>query len=60
MRRDLGALLTSVLVYGVFYAAYFFRCLSSGEDIAPSDSLDFGLAAFLSRQTLWSDWMYSG
>ena len=60
MRRDLRALLSSAAVYAVFYAAYFFRSLISGDYIAPSDSLDFGLAAFLSQQTLWTDWLYSG
>ena len=50
----------AVLLFAAFYAAVFYQSLTSGLYIAPSDSLDFGLAAFLSPQTLWTDGMYSG
>ena len=46
--------------YSLFYGAFFLRSLLSGNYIAPSDSLDFGVAAYLSRPALWTDAMYSG
>ena len=46
--------------FTIFYLAFFANSLASGNYIAPSDSLDFGLSAFLSDQTIWTDGMYSG
>ena len=58
--RDVRAMAIAVMGYTAFYAAFFLRSLLSGNYIAPSDSLDFGVAAFLSSPTLWTDGMYSG
>ena len=46
--------------FTIFYLAFFANSLASGNYIAPSDSLDFGLSAYLSDQTIWTDGMYSG
>lgn len=43
-----------------FYLAFFAKSLATGDFIAPSDSLDLGLAAFLSKQSIWTDGMFSG
>jgi hypothetical protein len=58
--RDILAFASALVLYALFYAAFFFKSLTSGEYIAPSDSLDFGLAAFLSSPALWTEGMYSG
>jgi energy-converting hydrogenase Eha subunit A len=59
-RADFPAFLTALLLYALFYVGFFLESLTSGDYIAPSDSLDFGLAAFLSPQAMWTDAMYSG
>lgn len=48
------------LFFAAFYLAFFAKSLTSGRYIAPSDSLDFGLSAFLSAQSLWTDGMFAG
>jgi hypothetical protein len=58
--RDGRAFAAALAGYAAFYGAFFLRSLLSGNYIAPSDSLDFGVAAFLSPPTLWTDAMYSG
>src|SRR4030095_11512161 len=60
VHRDALAFASALTLYGLFYVAVFLNSLLSGNYIAPSDSLDFGLAAFLSRPMLWTDGMYSG
>ena len=60
MSRDGRAFAAALAGYAAFYGAFFLRSLLSGNYIAPSDSLDFGVAAFLSRPALWTDAMYSG
>ena len=52
--------MAALLLYGAFYATFFLKSLLSGNYIAPSDSLDFGVAAFLSSPALWTQGMYSG
>jgi len=49
-----------LLLYSAFYAAFFLKSLLTGNYIAPSDSLDFGVAAFLSSPSLWTQGMFSG
>ena len=49
-----------MLLYSAFYTAFFLKSLLSGNYIAPSDSLDFGVAAFLSSPSLWTQGMFSG
>ena len=46
MHRDTRAFALALLLYGGFYTAFFLRSLLTGNFIAPSDSLDFGVAAF--------------
>lgn len=58
--RDLGALAVAWLGYAAFFGAFFWQSLASGYYIAPSDSLDFGVAAYLSPVMLWTQAMYSG
>jgi hypothetical protein len=58
--RDVRAFAVALLVYGAFYGAFFWTSLASGDYIAPSDSLDFGVAAYLSPFALWTEGMYSG
>ncbi len=55
----LGALVALAL-FALFYLSFFAKSLLNGDYIAPSDSLDFWLAAFLSEQSVWTDYMYSG
>ena len=47
-------------LYALFYLLLFARSLASGNYIAPSDSFDFGLSAFLSVQEVWTEYLYSG
>ena len=47
-------------MYSVFYAAFFLQGFLSGNYIAPSDSLDFGVADYLSSPALWTEGMWSG
>jgi hypothetical protein len=56
----LRALLLGATAFSLFFGLFFSRSLLRGNYIAPSDSLDFGLAAFLSGQHLWTDGMFSG
>jgi hypothetical protein len=58
--RDARAFAAALGGYSVFYGCFFLRSLLSGNLIAPSDSLDFGVAAYLSRPMLWTDAMFSG
>ncbi len=60
MFKELRAALVALLSYTAFYLAFFFQSLHNGNYIAPSDSLDFGVAAYLSRPQLWTEGMYSG
>ena len=60
MLRETRACAAALLLYGAFYSAFFLKSLLSGNYIAPSDSLDFGVAAFLSSPALWTQGMYSG
>jgi hypothetical protein len=60
LSRDPLRLAAALLLYSLFYLAFFFRSLSTGNYIAPSDSLDFGVAAYLSAPALWTEGMYSG
>tara|TARA_B100001123_G_scaffold278658_2_gene310200 strand:+ start:13330 stop:15756 length:2427 start_codon:yes stop_codon:yes gene_type:complete len=46
--------------YVAFYLLFFGRSFSTGRYIAPSDSFDFGLSAFLSRQEVWTEYLFSG
>ena len=59
-RREAGAFLAALLLYALFYAAFFVQSFLSGNYIAPSDSLDFGVAAYLSSPALWTEGMWSG
>ncbi|MEW5982074.1 MAG: hypothetical protein AB1806_06850 [Acidobacteriota bacterium] len=47
-------------VYVAFFGAFFHQSFTSGNYVAPSDSLDFGVSAFLSIQSFWTGAMYSG
>jgi hypothetical protein len=59
-RRDVRAFIAALLLYAVFYSAVFLKSLLSGEYIAPSDALDFGVASYLSSPSLWTQGLYSG
>ncbi len=59
-RGDLRALGAAVACYALFYAAFFAQGFLTSNLIAPSDSLDFGVAAFLSAPALWTGGMFSG
>jgi hypothetical protein len=50
----------ALLLYGLFYLAFFAKTLASGLEIASSDGLRFGFSTFLSPTTMWTDAMYSG
>lgn len=58
--RDAVQFVAALLSYAVFYATFFVQSFLSGNYIAPGDSLDFGVADYLSRPTYWTDGMYSG
>jgi hypothetical protein len=60
MLRDSRAFVLALGAYALFYTAFFLRSLLTGNLIAPSDSLDFGVAAYLSSPALWTEGMYSG
>lgn len=60
MFREARAFGAALAGYAAFYGVFFLRSLLSGNYIAPSDSLDFGVAAFLSRPALWTEAMFSG
>lgn len=59
-RREAGALLAALLAYSLFYGVFFVQSILSGNLIAPSDSLDFGVSAYLSSPTVWTEGMWSG
>lgn len=59
-RREIGAFLIALLLYGLFYATFFLQSFLSGNLLAPSDSLDFGVADYLSSVAIWTDGMFSG
>src|SRR5258706_419852 len=59
-RRETGAFLAALLLFGLFYAVFFIQSFLSGNYIAPSDSLDFGVAAYLSSPAFWTEGMWSG
>ena len=60
MLREARAFALALLLYSGFYTLFFLKSLLSGNYIAPSDSLDFGVAAFLSVPALWTQGMYAG
>ena len=57
---DARACAVAGLMYTAFYTAFFLKSLLSGDYIAPGDSLDFGVAAYLSAPALWTGSIYSG
>jgi hypothetical protein len=59
-RGEAGAFLAALLMYGLFYGAFFIQSFLSGNYIAPSDSLDFGVADYLSSPAVWTQGMWSG
>jgi hypothetical protein len=59
-RGETGAFLAALLMYGLFYTAFFLQSFLSRNYIAPSDSLDFGVADYLSSPVLWTEGMWSG
>lgn len=60
MLRDARAFAVALLLYIAFYCGFFYQSFLSDNYIAPSDSLDFGVAAYLSPPALWTQGMYSG
>ena len=60
MLRDVRAFAAALSGYAALYGAFFWKSLASGDYIAPSDSLDFGVSAYLSPFALWTEGMYSG
>jgi hypothetical protein len=58
--RDVRAFAAALSAYAALYGAFFWKSLASGDYIAPSDSLDFGVSAYLSPLALWTEGMYSG
>jgi hypothetical protein len=60
MHSDARACAVAGLLYAAFYTAFFLESLLTGDYIAPGDSLDFGVAAYLSSPSLWTQGMYSG
>jgi hypothetical protein len=58
--HDIRAFVAALLFYGIFFTLFFLRSLLSGDYIAPSDTLDFGLASYLARPEMWTDSLYSG
>ena len=60
IRSDIGGAAAALLMFTLFYGAFFLRSLLSGNYIAPSDSLDFGVADYLSPPALWTDTIWSG
>src|SRR6266850_2004528 len=59
-RGETGAFLAALLMYGLFYTAFFFQSFLSGNYLAPSDSFDFGVADYLAPPALWTEGMWSG
>ena len=60
MVPDARRFVVALLLYGAFFGGFFYQSFLSGNYIAPSDSLDFGVAAYLSPPALWTQGMYSG
>lgn len=60
MIREVRAAAGALLFFALFYCAFFYQSFIGTNFIAPSDSLDFGVAAYLSAPALWTDAMYSG
>jgi len=60
LQSEFGAAAAAAAMFTLFYGAFFLRSLLSGNYIAPSDSLDFGVAAYLSPPALWTDTIWSG
>ena len=60
LSRDPARFAAALLLYSLFYLAFFLKSLLTSNYIAPSDSLDFGVAAYLSAPASWTDGMYSG
>lgn len=60
LRDDLRATAIACAGFSLLLTAVFWRSLRTGLYIAPSDSLDFGLATFLARPEFWTEGMYSG
>ena len=60
MLREARACAAALLLYGAFFRAFFYQSFRNDLYIAPSDSLDFGVAAYLSSPALWTQGMYSG
>ena len=59
-RRDGRACLVAFAGYAVFFTAFFWQSLTTGELIAPSDALDFGVAGYQAAPSLWTQGLYSG
>src|SRR3954469_20121012 len=59
-RREARAFVAAVLLFSAFYFVFFLRDLLSGNYLAPGDSLDFGVADYLSSPALWTEGMWSG
>src|SRR5215471_6846680 len=59
-RRDGVRFVAALFGYSVFYVTFFLQSFLSGDYIAPSDSLDFGVADYLASPAYWSNGMYSG
>lgn len=58
--RDAVGFGAALLLYGLFYAAFFLQSYIRPNYLAPSDSFDFGVSAYLSRPELWSNGIWSG
>ncbi len=59
-QKDGRHLAAAFVLYAAFFVAFFGKSLSTDELIAPSDALDFGVAAYLSPPSLWTQGLYSG
>ena len=59
-RRDGRACLVAFAGYADFFTAFFWQSLTTGELIAPSDALDFGVAGYQAAPSLWTQGLYSG
>jgi hypothetical protein len=59
-RRDALAFASALIFYTLFYSLVFLQSLRASNYIAPSDTLDFGVATYLSEPALWTGGMYSG
>ncbi len=58
--RDAVASLAALCLYSLSYGLFFLPSFLTGNYIAPSDSLDFGVAAYLSPPAIWTQGMFSG